>query len=79
LVGDGFGEEGFSCSWDSVEDDSFGGSDTHFFVEFWVGEGEFDGFLEEGGRRERGGRVRLRLRGKRERESGVGRKGRWCW
>lgn len=47
LVGDGFREEGLSGSGHSVEDDSLGRSDTHLLVEFWVGEGELDGFLEE--------------------------------
>lgn len=32
LVSDGFGEEGFACSWDAVEDDTLWRFDTHFFV-----------------------------------------------
>ena len=45
LVGDGFGEEGFAGAGGAVEDYAFRRFDTHFFVEFRVGEGELDGFL----------------------------------
>jgi len=45
LVCDGFGEKGFACSWGTIEDDTLGWFYSHFFVEFWMGEREFDGFL----------------------------------
>jgi hypothetical protein len=47
LVCDGFGEKGFSCSRGAIEDYSFGWLDAHFFVEFRVGEREFNGLLEK--------------------------------
>ena len=52
FVGYGFGEEGFSCAWRSVEENSCGGLDAEALKKFWVSDGEFyefsyfsDGFV----------------------------------
>ena len=46
MIGDGFGEEGFTSAGSAVEDDAFGWFNAHFFVKLRVQEGEFDGFAD---------------------------------